>query len=103
MENTREKINWNGLNVQTDDYYATWEYSENFKDYFGSIFAKLTKLKRNPSLSDTIKPEEADKYLDKYHQLKMDLLSRKIKLDTQDKADKILDELHYFLKDNFND
>ena len=93
--------NWNTLEVQTDDYYSTNEYSEQFKDFFSTIEANCAKVHYVEGISETLTTEKADEYGEKYSQLHYDLSTGKIVLDTQEKADKILNELQSFLKENF--
>tara|TARA_R110002096_G_scaffold195267_2_gene377863 strand:+ start:317 stop:598 length:282 start_codon:yes stop_codon:yes gene_type:complete len=83
--------NWNTLGVKTDDYYSTFEYSENFDNFFGTIAAKSLRIKREPT--ESISSAEAQAIYDKYSKLKFELDTYEIKLDTQEKADKILNEL----------
>lgn len=96
METFDIKTNWNGLEVDARDFFTTWEYSENFKDLFSTISAKTVKAICLKIYEIT--PEEAKKINDKYSRLHLKLISGEIKLDTQEKADKILDELVEVIK-----
>ena len=93
MEN---EINNNVLGVVTDNYYTTFEYSERFAHLFNSVIAEgsLYTMRGGTNLTE----DEAKAISMKYSILENDLDIGEIKLDTQEKADKIIAELRADIK-----
>ena len=93
MEN---EINNNVLGIVTDDYYLTLEYSWRFKELFSSAIAEgsLYTMRGGTNLTEV----EAEAISMKYSILEHTLSIGEIKLDTQEKADKIIAELRADLK-----